>query len=59
MISQKAYFISAISIWPLLYDIWASTGTPTKWYRLKGNQAYIMIPIGGVSHSLIWCVILY
>ena len=32
---------------------------PSELYSLQGNQAYMMIPFGVVSHSLIWGVIVY
>lgn len=57
--SRKAHFITAIIIGLCFTTLGVSTGAPSELYGLEDTQAYMMIPIGVVSHSLISGVIVY
>ena len=57
--SRKAHFIAGIIIGLCFTTLGVSTGAPSELYGLEGNQAYMMIPIGVISHSFIWGVIVY
>lgn len=58
-ISRKAHFIAGAIIGLCFTIFGVITGAPSELYNLQGNQAYTMIPIGVVSHSLIWGIIVY
>jgi len=57
--SRKAHFIAGAIIGLCFTILGVSTGAPSELYNLHGNMAYIMIPIGVVTHSFIWGVIVY
>ena len=57
--SQKSHFIAGAIIGLCFTLLGVATGAPSELYNLQGNQAYIMIPIGVVTHSFIWGVIVY
>ena len=58
-LSRKSHFIAGAIIGLCFTILGVATGAPSELYNLQGNQKYIMIPIGVVSHSLIWGVIVY
>lgn len=57
--SRKDHFIAGVIIGLCFTIFGVVTGAPAELYNLQGNLKYIMIPIGTLSHSLIWGVIVY
>ena len=57
--SRKAHLIAGAIIGLCFTCLGVTTGAPSELYNLHGNMALIMIPIGTLSHTLIWGVIVY
>lgn len=57
--TRAKYFAAGALIGLCFTILGVSTGAPGQLYGLHGNAAYIMIPIGMFSHSLVWGVAVY
>ena len=57
--SRKAHLMAGVIIGLCFTIVGVSTGAPSELYNLHGNSAYMMIPIGVISHGFIWAVIVY
>lgn len=57
--SPKDHLIAGAVIGLCFTIFGVMTGAPSELYNLQGKQKYIMIPIGTLSHTLIWGVIVY
>ena len=57
--TRPKYFLAGALLGLGFTILGVSTGAPGELYGLHGNMAFIMIPIGTASHSVIWGVAVY
>ena len=57
--NRPKYFLAGAILGLCFTILGVSTGAPAQLYGLSGMSALIMIPIGTISHSFIWGVIVY
>lgn len=57
--TRAKYFLAGATLGLGFTVLGVSTGAPGELYGLHGKLAFLMIPIGTASHSLIWGVAVY